>query len=391
MRILAVTPLFPTVEEPYRGAAIWRTLAGLTEFSDVRAACVLYRYPPGLRPRHYRYHFSAADTHRRYGIVSSTVDFPAIPWVTRTVNGRSIYRRLRRLVAEDRPDLLLSYWIHPESYATLLVGEEYGIPVVVGSRGTDLRQTETNRTLLEQSAHVLSSAKGVLCVSGDLARIARDRGAPANRVHTIPNGVDTNVFNMIPQDQARERLNVPASDRIVLFVGWLSKLKGALKLLEALSLLPEHWTLAMAGEGSIDGELRERAAAMGVAPRLRLLGPLSGPEIAMWMNASDVFCLPSVSEGCPNVILEALSCGRPVVATAVGGTPELVDNDCGILIPDNQPSTIATALTRAIERSWDRQLISKKHQRPWRQVARAPFEICLAAVNSGTEAAICRS
>jgi teichuronic acid biosynthesis glycosyltransferase TuaC len=388
MKILAITPLFPTADEPYRGAAIGRTLEGLNEFSDVRAACVLYRYPPGLRPRHYRYHFSPPDTERRHGVVSSTVDFPAIPWVTRRLNGASIYRRLRRLVAEDRPDLLLSYWIHPESYAALMLGEEFGIPVVAGARGTDLRQTETNRALLRQSALVLSRSQAILCVSGDLARIARDRGAPAGRVHTILNGVDTDIFHIVPQREARERLSIPAQERVVLFVGWLSKLKGAPELLEAFAMLPGSWTLAMAGEGDLTRELHERAAAMGVASRVKLLGPLPSSEIALWMNAADMLCLPSVTEGCPNVVLEALSCGRPVVATAVGGTPELVDHDSGILIPDNEPAKIAAAIQRAMGQTWDQQLIARKHERGWRQVAKETFEVCQAAVYAGKEAPV---
>jgi teichuronic acid biosynthesis glycosyltransferase TuaC len=388
LKILAITPLFPTADEPYRGAAIGRTLEGLNEFSDVRAACVVYRYPPGLRPRHYRYHFSPPDTERRHGIVSSTVDFPAIPWVTRTLNGALIYRRLRPLVAKDRPDLLLSYWIHPESYAALMLGGEFGIPVVAGARGTDLRQIETNRTLLQQSDHVLSQSQAILCVSGDLARIARDRGAPAQRVHTILNGVDANIFRMIPQGEARERLNIPAPACVVLFVGWLSKLKGAPELLEAFAMSPGSWTLAMVGEGNLARELHERAAVLGVASRTKLLGPLSSSEIALWMNAADVLCLPSVTEGCPNVVLEALSCGRPVVATAVGGTPELLDHDSGILIPDNEPVKIAAAIKRAIGQTWDRQLIAAKHERGWRQVAMETFEVCQAAVYAGSGAPV---
>jgi teichuronic acid biosynthesis glycosyltransferase TuaC len=80
------------------------------------------------------------------------------------------------------------------------------------------------------------------------------------------------------------------------------------------------------------------------------------------------------------VVLEALNCGRPVVATAVGGTPELIDHDSGILIPDNEPEKIAAAIEGAIGQIWDRQLIATKHKRGWPQVARETFEICQAVV-----------
>jgi teichuronic acid biosynthesis glycosyltransferase TuaC len=153
-------------------------------------------------------------------------------------------------------------------------------------------------------------------------------------------------------------------------------------------MLPSSWTLAMAGEGALTRELHERAVAMGVASRMRLMGPLPCSEIALWMNAADMLCLPSVTEGCPNVVLEALSCGLPVMATAVGGTPELIDHDSGILIPDNEPAKIAGAIERAIGQTWDRQLIASKHKRGWRQVAMETFEVCQAVVYAGKEAPV---
>jgi teichuronic acid biosynthesis glycosyltransferase TuaC len=86
------------------------------------------------------------------------------------------------------------------------------------------------------------------------------------------------------------------------------------------------------------------------------------------MNASDVLCLPSESEGRPNVILEALACGCPIVATPVGGIPELVDASCGILVEGNGPEPLADALARGCDRAWDREQISRRHARAWREV-----------------------
>jgi glycosyltransferase involved in cell wall biosynthesis len=96
----------------------------------------------------------------------------------------------------------------------------------------------------------------------------------------------------------------------------------------------------------------------------------------MWINAADVLCLPSESEGCPNVVLEALSCGRPVVATAVGGVPEIVDSDCGVLIPSNEPHVVARGVFTALGGAWHRERIAARWQRSWAQVARETLDVC---------------
>ena len=102
--------------------------------------------------------------------------------------------------------------------------------------------------------------------------------------------------------------------------------------------------------------------------------------VAAWMNASDLFCLPSETEGCPNVLLEALACGRPAVATAVGGIPELIDDSCGILLPSKEPEVLARALETAARTSWDREAIAKRWRRTWTDVARETHEVCQGVV-----------
>jgi glycosyltransferase involved in cell wall biosynthesis len=99
-------------------------------------------------------------------------------------------------------------------------------------------------------------------------------------------------------------------------------------------------------------------------------------EVARWMAACDLLCLPSYSEGCPNVLLEALFCGRPVVASNVGGVPELVDSGCAILVPPRDPARLADALAQALTRPWDAAAIAAHYGRSWDDVGRETFEAC---------------
>jgi glycosyltransferase involved in cell wall biosynthesis len=161
-------------------------------------------------------------------------------------------------------------------------------------------------------------------------------------------------------------------------------LKGADKLVDAIVELNRNaggnWYAALAGEGYLEQPLREQAAASGFGDHFRFLGPLKAPAIASWMNASDLFCLPSQSEGCPNVVIEALNCGCPVVATRVGGIPELVDPDCSMLFDQQTAEVLASTLRKAADRTWDRAKIASWQSRSWADVASETFTLCHQAV-----------
>jgi len=389
MKISIITPVFPTPAEAYRGAPIWNTLRELSGLADLYVYCTRPRYPFGLgqpasyRPRALRYSPEAIDT-TTYNIPAHAIDYLAIPWLTRPFNGSTILRSLRRPIMRDRPDLILSYFVYPEGYAAVRLAKALGIPAVVGSRGSDLNKIRWNALVRRKVQFTLERASAILTVSKDLARVAQRLHARPEAIHTICNGVDARIFRLRDQLQARAELGLSPDHHLVVFVGWLSTSKGVAHLLEAISILntarSQRWQVAFIGEGYLEAPLRRKARQLGMSGSSLFLGPLPSAQIATWMNACDICCLPSVSEGCPNVILEALSCGRPVVATSVGGVPELVDDSSGVLIPDNRPPTIADALQRAGNLHWDRQAIARRHQRSWAQVAKETYQICQDAL-----------
>jgi glycosyltransferase involved in cell wall biosynthesis len=317
---------------------------------------------------------------RNFSFDSQAIRYPAIPWLTRTLNGRLIYRRLRALVEADTPDLLLTYWVYPDGYATMLLGRELGIPVIVGSRGSDLRLLPGNGGMRQKVRVTLTNASAVLCVSSDLGSIAERLGASSEKVHVIRNGVDASVFRYCDQGEARGRLEFPIGKPLALYAGRLVSLKGLDKLVEAAAILTRStgtdWILALAGVGFLEPALRRQAHDLGIARQLLFLGAIESARVAEWMNAADLLCLPSESEGCPNVVLESLSCGRPVVSTPVGGVPEILGKDCGVLTAADDPRTLAEALDTAYRTPWDRQAIARRRQRGWDQVARETYQVC---------------
>jgi glycosyltransferase involved in cell wall biosynthesis len=152
-------------------------------------------------------------------------------------------------------------------------------------------------------------------------------------------------------------LGLDPEGKIVLYVGNLAPEKGVQVLGEAFHQLCASGCgdvrLAVVGGGQLDAELRQLAHQPAMKERLLLAGRCPHDQIPTWMAACDVFCLPSFREGCPNVVLEALASGRPVVASRVGGVPELLDDENGIMVPAGDAEALGVAMHAALVREWD--------------------------------------
>jgi glycosyltransferase involved in cell wall biosynthesis len=141
--------------------------------------------------------------------------------------------------------------------------------------------------------------------------------------------------------------------------------------------------LALVGDGVMKGELMELVRSTGLLERVHLPGGLAPEAVAEWINAADVLTLPSWSEGYPNVVVEGVACGRPVVATDVGGTREILHNGNGILIPPKDASRLASALRDALNGEWDHAGIAAAMSRTWDDVAVETLAVCEQVVKAG--------
>jgi len=378
MKVAVVTPSFPTRAEPYRGAPTWATLRQLNKLAEVEVLCTNPRYP--MRLRHRDFFHDTPDLSGFPEVKAQTVEFPALPLLTRGLNGWTLRQVLAAKVRAIRPDVLLTYWLYPEGFAATRLARRLGIPSVIVSLGSDLKRIPNDPLVRRLTARAVQEASAVIGVSRDLGMAAQGLGASPDRVHTVFNGVRTEVFRLQEQAEARAGLGVAQGTRLLLYVGRFVPLKGIPHLVEAVRRLSvqssARWELALIGNGSQEAELRAQAGAAGLTDQLRFLGPQPAEQVARWMNAADLLCLPSESEGQPNVIVEALSCGRPVVATAVGGIPEIVTESSGVLTRDNSADALVPALQLALNRPWDREAISRRHRRSWEAAARETLGIC---------------
>jgi glycosyltransferase involved in cell wall biosynthesis len=382
-RIAIITHLWPTAGAPHAGKPIYETALRLQEFAGVEVLCPAPGYPAArwLRPSNYVYH-PADPSFSPPGLKTTYLEYRTVAWLGRAFNGLRTQACLQPALDACAPDLILAYWLYPTAWAAVQCARRMKVPVVVGARGSDLHRIP-DLVARRCTATALRSADAVVTVTEELRRRAIALGAAPARVHAIANGCDTSIYHPEPRAAARAALGLPDSARLLLQVGHLLQSKGVLDLWEAFArLAPQNpeLRLALVGEGPAEAELRARAATAHLTGRLILPGARPAPEIVQWMNAADLVCLASHGEGCPNVVVEALACGRPVMGTTVGGMPELVPPHCGLLVPARDDAALADAIAAALGRTWDSAAVAAFSQRSWEQVARETYSVCAEAL-----------
>jgi len=351
LKVLVLTNLFPSPWDPLRSPFNRQQFERLGKHHDVDV-------------------ITAVDFRERFGrkrapFSVNNVNAEQFVFFYPPLLGRSLHaacwlvsllsQKLRRLRRAHYDCLLLS-WGYPDAAAASWLARHLGIPYVVKVHGSDLNVKAEQALIRPQIRHALRGAQGVVAVSQALADKAVAMGVDPARVHVLYNGVEPNLFTPGPLSDARTKLALPQDERILLYVGNLKDTKGCLDLLEAFPrVLATHpdANLLFVGSGPAREALLQRAAALGCATRVRLVGAVEHFALGDWFRAADLLCLPSHNEGVPNVVLEAMACGTPVVATRVGGIPEVLPEHAGILVDAHDRIGLEGALVDALGKPWD--------------------------------------
>jgi len=272
-------------------------------------------------------------------------------------------RPIRRLIDEGFDfDLIDAHYYYPDGVAAAWLARHFGKPVTITARGTDLNlipQHRLPRSMIQWAARRADASIGV-CAA--LVDVLRSWGVDPARLHVMRNGVDLERFHPLPLQQMRAELSIEGAP-VLLSVGHLVERKGHHLAIDALrALLATHPSarLLVVGDGEERARLQTHATALGVAARVTFAGAVPNEELARWYSAADVLILASSREGWANVLLEAMACGTPVVATRIWGTPEVVaSNDVGVLVDERNGQSIAHALSGLMARNLDRPTIRR--------------------------------
>lgn len=266
---------------------------------------------------------------------------------------RSVRRPLRRVVEEFRPEAIVSYWAHPDGEVALRAAQPLGIPSVVIIGGSDVLLLPNDRRRRPRIQRVLRESSAVMTVSEGLRHAVIGLGTDPSSVHTIYQGVDDKLFFPGDAETARQRLALPTDRRLLLWVGRMVEVKGLDTLIAAFDLSRQKQSdlhLLLVGDGPLRASVRADVERRGLSNHVTFAGTQLPTQLPDWYRAADLFVLSSLSEGLPNVLREAVACGRPFVSTDVGSVREIAESQAGSPFAELVPVGDAAAMAIAIER-----------------------------------------
>jgi teichuronic acid biosynthesis glycosyltransferase TuaC len=390
MRVLIVTKIFPNQVEPLSSPFNRKQFAALGRLCEVEVLASIPWFPGVSAFRRLsggRGLSAVPDFEVIDGLNVRHPRFVFLPRIGHAVSGPLYAASLAKTALQyrGRIDIVLGSWAYPDGFAAVVLAEILSVPVVIKLHGSDINVVARMPGPRRRLEWALPRADRVVAVSRPLAEAALGLGVAKDRIDLVPNGIDRDAFQPRDRDAARRELGLPNDKRIVLYVGNVLETKGALDLVRAFGEAGTrlaHARLVMLGGGKDFEACAQLVKSLGVDAQL--LGPKPHSDVPKYLAAADVLALPSWNEGMPNVVLEALASGRRVVATNVGGIPDIVTSETlGILVPPKNPGELAGALERVLSSAGDPELISRSLPNgDWEQSACALYQSLLSALEA---------
>lgn len=355
-RVLTFTSLYPSAARPRHGIFVETRLRHLVQAFDVDVRVVApvpwfpFRAPLfgayaafAATPRHERRPGGLQAAYPRYAMLPKF----GVPWQPDSMAraGWAEVEALRR--AGWQPDIIDAHYFYPDGVAAAMLAERLGVPFVVTARGSDVNLLAREPGPGRRIRWAADRAAAVIAVSTPLKQALLELGVPEAKIVVLRNGVDAQLFRPEDREAAGRRLGVPPA-RVVAWVGNLVAEKGPDLAIEALALAP-GLELVLVGDGPLRPALLAQARRLGVAARVRFLGNMPQADLRWVYAGADALLLTSTREGWPNVLLEAMACGTPVVASDVGAVREIItDAQVGRVLPRREPAAIAAALAELL-------------------------------------------
>lgn len=391
MNVLVFTSLYPNNVWPNHGVFTKERMASFARM-DVCAVKVVAPVPyfPAIKIGH-RWKFSQVVRQEKIdGIDVYHPRYFMTPKVGMIFYGLQMFLGVlplvKRIYRAFDFDLIEGHYIYPDGFAAVLLGRYFKRPVVIFAEGTDINLYPTFPLIRKLERYTLRRAQKVISVCQALKDIIVQLDIPEDKISVVPNGVDPGKFYPVSRDETRKRLGLPDA-KIILSVGALIPRKGFDVLIRAFEILvhrkhEQDLCLIIIGEGEQRRELEKIISEANLEKYVRLVGSVMNQDLNAWYGAADLFCLTSSREGLPCVILEALACGKPVIATEIWGIPEIIQSDkLGILTERNERD-VAEGISRALTKTWDPcEIVKYARKNSWDQAALRVREIYEAVLN----------
>jgi teichuronic acid biosynthesis glycosyltransferase TuaC len=389
MQLLTFSSLYPSSAQAQHGVFVENRLRHVTALDGINARVVapVPWFPlTGAQFGQYGCYATIAGQEERFGIDVRHPRYPVIPKVGMSIAPWLMYCATKRLLSSLRDDatgfdIIDAHYFYPDGVAAAMLGRALGRPVVISARGTDINLLPDYALPRRQILWAANQASAIIAVSEALKQRMIQIGIAAEKITVLRNGVDSDVF--APMDCETVRSDLDLKGPTMVAVGNVLASKGQDIAIRSLTKL-EDTTLLIVGSGADEGTFRNLASSLGVTDRVRFIGRVKQENLARYFSASDVSVLASVREGWPNVLLESMACGTPVVASNVGGVPEIITGpETGRIMQDRTPDALAEAVLSLRAALPTRQQVRAYAERfGWGETARAQAALYASVVSA---------
>ncbi|MCQ1535236.1 glycosyltransferase family 4 protein [Methanosarcina sp. KYL-1] len=291
--------------------------------------------------------------------------------------GEKHYKAVENTINKKKVEfnIIHSHFTWSSGYVGAKIKEKYSVPFVVTTHGYDIYNLPfKDEEWKERIEYVLNSADHIITVSKSNLECIR-KLTVKTPVTVLPNGYRDDLFYPEDQKKCRNALNIPHGKKIILTVGSLLEIKGHKYLIEAMGEVVKRRNdvqCYIVGGGVLEKKLKKQIVSRGLQDYVKVVGSRPHDEIPIWLNACDVFVLPSLNEGNPTVMFECLGCGKPFVGTKVGGVPEIItSDDYGLLCETGRTKELEENILLALNKEWDNIKIKEySEQFTWDVIAR---------------------
>ena len=265
----------------------------------------------------------------------------------------SVFKTFITLRKNINVDVIHSHTVLPDGFSALLLGKYFHIPVVCTAHGSDINTYPfNNKIVFLLTKFVLKKVNFFIAVSKSLNQKAQSI-EKSQKNFVINNGYDPQKFFPIDKHEARLKLHLPDL-KIILFIGSFNYDKGAhflIPILNELLRIQSEIFLYVIGDGELEHTIKQQAISFDVEKYIRIIKKQPHDLIPLWINASDLVILPSISEGFPTLIPEIMACGKPIVASKVGGIPEIITDEVGILTEPGDVMSFALSILELLNKN----------------------------------------
>jgi len=370
IRLLTFTTLYPDSTRPTHGIFVENRLRHLLGGGRVESRVVapVPWFPSTARMFGEYARFAAVPRREtRHGIDVLHPRYLLVPKFGMTVApflmAAALRPVLRRIIRDGYDfDILDAHYFYPDGVAAVMLGRHFGKPVVITARGTDINLIPRYYFARRRIQWAARHAAVLITVCQALKDALVQLGANSDKITVLRNGVDLELFKP-PPDRKALRKELGITGKTLLSVGNLISTKGHDLVIRALTELPGV-RLMIAGQGPEEANLKRLAASLKVAGQVAFLGSIEHAALPQYYGASDALVLASAREGWPNVLLESLACGTPVITTRAGASTEIVNQpETGLVLEERSVSSLIRGISMLLACYPERALVRKHAER----------------------------